>query len=67
MTEQSPERRGVQVPLRLSPETHARLQAQATRFNQTVSSLLRLVIVIGLESLENSRFVVGEVPPDPDS
>lgn len=67
MTEQSPETRpGVQLQLRFSPDVHARLKIQATRFDQTLSSLLRMVIVIGLEALENAKFTV-EAPPGPES
>lgn len=61
------QRHSVALNLRISPEIRQRLDGLADRYDQTITSVSRIALVIGLEALEGLRGEVDHLPLDPGS
>lgn len=52
--------------MRISPPIRRRLDALADRYDQTITSMTRIAVVLGIEALEDLQAKrPQEVPPDP--
>jgi hypothetical protein len=61
----SQQRHSEALNLRVSPGIRSRLDAQAERYDQTITSVSRIALVIGLEALERLQGETLTVPDDP--
>ena len=58
-------KRGEALNFRVSPGLRARLETQADRYDQTITSLFRIALVIGVEVLEATYGRLSKIPEDP--